>query len=444
MSTVSPARKAAFSILKTMEKFGHSDSLLRGRNIEVLSDADKKLTTALVLGVLRWQIELDRRFRPLLKHPNAKLDTEVLIPLRMGAFQLLHMDRIPARAAIDESVELTKEAGHQFASKMVNAVLRKIAAPGAERSKFDNCVAGYPEWMVERWTKVYGEETTCAICRHGQEQPPLFLRLRNAQVEQELKAESVELGSGELLTAARRVVSGDVTKTVSFREGRVRIQDEGSQLIAELVPRGGKILDCCAAPGGKTFILGERNPEAEIVACDGSHQRLGELRTRLRLLGDRVECRLSDATQLEEENAYHVVLADVPCSGTGTLGRNPEIRHRLHVEDLPRQAERQRAILRSALRAARSGGFVVYSTCSLEPEENEQVIEAALREVSGAKLVSLRTRIEDLKSEGILTGDGSTRLLDCVTFEGTLRLLPGVFQTDGFFAALIQRSGASL
>lgn len=440
MSTVSPARKAAFSILKTMEKFGHSDTLLRGRNIEALSELDKKLTTALVLGVLRWQIELDRRVRPLLKHPNAKLDSEVLIALRMGAFQLLHLDRIPARAAIDESVELTKEAGHQFASRMVNAVLRKVASLEADQSGSDDCEAGYPEWIVERWTKVYGEETTCAICRHGQEQPPLFLRLRNAKVEQELKAEGVELEAGEFLTAARRVVSGDVTKPVSFREGRVRIQDEGSQLIAEVAPRGGKILDCCAAPGGKTLILGERNPEAEILACDGSHQRLGELRTRLRVLGDRVECRLADATQLKEENAYDVVLADVPCSGTGTLGRNPEIRHRLCVEDLPRQAERQRAILCSALRAARPGGFVLYSTCSLEPEENEQVIEAVLCEISGAKLVSLRTRVEDLRSDGTVTEDGSKRLLGCVTFAGTLRLLPGMFQTDGFFAALIQKT----
>jgi len=134
----------------------------------------------------------------------------------------------------------------------------------------------------------------------------------------------------------------------------------------------------------------------------------------------------------------------VPCSGTGTLGRNPEIRHRLRAEELPRQAERQRAILRSALRVVRPGGFVLYSTCSLEPEENEQVIEALLSEVSGAQLVSLTTRVEDLRSEGILTEDGSKRLLGCVTFEGTLRLLPGMFQTDGFFAALIQCCGASL
>jgi len=155
MSAVSPARKAAFSILKTMEKHGHSDTLLRGRNVEILSEPDKRLTTALVLGVLRWQIELDLRLRPLLKHPNAKLDAEVLVALRIGAFQILHMDRVPARAAIDESVELAKEAGHRFASKMVNAVLRKLATSVEEHAGEKGhaaCDCGYPAWMVDRWT----------------------------------------------------------------------------------------------------------------------------------------------------------------------------------------------------------------------------------------------------------------------------------------------------
>lgn len=442
MSTLSPAREAAFSILKTMEKYGHSDTLLRGKNVEVLSDTDRKLTTALVLGVLRWQLDLDARIRLFLKHPNAKLDTEVLIALRLGAFQLLHMDRIPAHAAIDESVELTKEAGHRFASGMVNAVLRKLSGSREKHSGAhdpDDCSGGYPAWMVERWVDSYGPDAACEICRHGQEQPQLFVRLKNEEVVPELAGEGVELGPGEFLSAARRVVAGDVTKTLAFCEGRIQVQDEGSQLIAELIPRGQAILDCCAAPGGKTLILGERNPEAGIVACDGSHQRIGFLRTRLRVLGDRVECRLADVTHLKDENAFDAVLADVPCSGTGTLGRNPEIRHRLRPEHLARQAERQRAILHSALHAARPGGFVLYSTCSLEPEENEQVIEAVLAEHPEAEVVPLRHRIEELRSEGILSEAGAENLHKCLTAHGTLRILPGLFGTDGFFAALIEK-----
>ncbi len=198
-----------------------------------------------------------------------------------------------------------------------------------------------------------------------------------------------------------------MTETTTFREGRVRLQDEGSQLVAELAPRGGTILDCCAAPGGKTLILAERNPGARIVACESSPQRLAQLRERLAVLGDRVECRLADATALEEDAAYDVVLADVPCSGTGTLGRNPEIRHRLRSEDLPRQAERQCAILRAAVRAVRPGGRVVYSTCSLEPEENEQVVAAVLSERENARLIPLQLRIEELRTGGILTPPGA-------------------------------------
>lgn len=442
MSGIAPARSAAFAILKTMERYGHSDALLRGRSVEVLSEADRKLTTALVLGVSRWQIELDRRFRPLLKHPHAKLDAEVLIALRLGAFQLLHMDRIPARAAIDESVELTKQAGHRFASGMVNAVLRKLAALRTEHRDFDTeavCLKAFPSWMVERWTQFYGERATCAICRHGQEQPSLAVRLSGDEAERELAAGGIELGPGKFLVAARRVVSGDIANSAAAREGRVRIQDEGSQLIAELAPRGCRILDCCAAPGGKTLILGERNPNAEIVACDGSHQRLSQLRKRLAPLGGRVECRLADVTRLKDESAFDVALADVPCSGTGTLGRNPEIRHRLRPEDLPRQAARQQAILRNALQAVRPGGSVLYSTCSLEPEENEQVVETVLAESADARLAPMQSRIEELRTDGILVKEG-VQLLKSITAEGCLRLLPGASGTDGFFAALIRRN----
>jgi len=149
---------------------------------------------------------------------------------------------------------------------------------------------------------------------------------------------------------------------------------------------------------------------------------------------------LADATTLSEDSAFDLALADVPCSGTGTLGRNPEIRHRLRPNDLARQAERQRAILAAALRAVRPGGFVLYSTCSLEPEENERVIAAVLAVNANARMVSFEARIEALRSEGILAESGAERLRSSLTPEGALRLLPGAFHTDGFFIALIERT----
>jgi 16S rRNA (cytosine967-C5)-methyltransferase len=462
-AVISPARKAAFAVLSAVERGqSHSDDLLRDKTIDALTPADRNLATALVLGVLRWQIRLDHQVQALLQRPNAKLDRDILIALRLGAFQILHMDRIPARAAIDESVELAKQAGHRYASGMVNAVLRKLALAPVKATEdaedpFRMKGAGYspnkslappqvahPAWMVERWTNFFGLDATHAICHHGQSQPALTIRIANPSVEVELVAAGIGLEASELLTAARTVVSGDVTATAAFLEGRIRIQDEGSQLVAEIASNDfgqekKTILDACAAPGGKTLILAERVPNAHILACELSPPRLEQLQKRLAVLGERVECRLADATGLTEEAVFDLALTDVPCSGTGTLGRNPEIRHRLRLEDLARQAERQRAILAAALRAIRPGGRVVYSTCSLEPEENEQVIAAVLAAFSGARLCSLESRLKSLREEGFLTAFGAEQLRDSLTPEGALRLLPGKFHTDGFFIAMIER-----
>lgn len=199
------------------------------------------------------------------------------------------------------------------------------------------------------------------------------------------------------------------------------------------------ILDACAAPGGKTLILAERNPNAKVVACEASPQRLAALRERLAPQGERVECRLGDAAEIAEIDVYDLVLADVPCSGTGTLGRNPEIRHRLKPEDLARQVERQVAILRAATRAVRRGGRVVYSTCSLEPEENEEVVAKVLRDEQAVRVVPIQDRIAEMTNQGVLVVEGTTRLASCVTQRGYLQLLPGMFGTDGFFVALLAK-----
>jgi 16S rRNA (cytosine967-C5)-methyltransferase len=445
MNAGSPARKAAFTILMAVESSQrHSDDLLRGKAVDALSPADRNLATALVLGVLRWQILLDQQIQAFLARPHAKLDTEVRIALRMGAFQLLHLDRIPARAAIDESVELAKRAGHCFASGMVNAVLRKLKQqpheelPEATAAEIARKYA-HPAWMVNRWAQFYGLDAAQRVCVHGQSQPVLAIRLTSREAEQELADAGIRLELGQLLSSARIVAAGDVPATLAWREGRVRLQDEGSQLVAEIAGRGDAILDCCAAPGGKTLILAERNPQARIVACESSPQRLTQLRQRLTTQDAQVECRQADAALLADDAVYDVVLADVPCSGTGTLWRNPEIRHRLRAEDLPRQTERQRAILAAALRAARPGGRVVYSTCSLEPEENEQVVAAVLAERTDVRLIPVQERIEELHGEGIVMRGGMERLRDCATAEGYLRLLPGAFHTDGFFIAMMER-----
>jgi len=453
MAAVSIARKAAFEILQSIDRGrAHADELLRRAAVDALPAPDRNLVHALVFGVLRWQLWLDRQIRPLLKRPEAKVDSPVLIALRLGAFQLIFLDRVPAHATIDESVELVKQSRHRFASGMVNAVLRRLAST-PPLTPLDETGAGaapeqaHPTWMVERWVNFYGREATMAICRHGQAQPTVSLRLAAPDVEDELTRAGIRLGEASLLNGARTVVSGNVTTTDAYRAGRARIQDEGSQLIAEIASScsadlaeiQGKFLDTCAAPGGKTLILAERHPEARIVACEWNVKRLAELRDRLHAYVDRIECRHADAASLSEESVFDLVLADVPCSGTGTLGRNPEIRHRLLPEDLPRQAERQRAILHAALRAVRPGGRVVYSTCSLESEENEEVVRAVLAEDGKVRQISVAPQIERLASGGIVSAPGAEYLRGCLTSEGALRLLPGTAPTDGFYVALMER-----
>ena len=455
VAAISPTRRVAFHILLAVERGkARSDDLLHSEAVNSLTSADRNLVTALTLGVLRWQIFLDEQIQGLLKRPRAKLEPEIRIVLRLGAFQLLFLDRIPSHAAIHESVELAKQSGHRFASGMVNAILRKLSSDSSSRSisldlsEKPALAQTHPAWMVERWASFYGQDAALAICRYGQTQPSLTLRLADAYVEAELRDAGIRLEPGHLLAAARIVVSGDVAATPAFREGRIRIQDEGSQLIGELAACSGQvrgqkpkiILDACAAPGGKTLILAERNPDAKILACESSPRRLAALRNRLSAHSNCVECQLADASELTEEASFDLALADVPCSGTGTLGRNPEIRHRLRLDDLSRQAARQRAILAAALRSVRPGGCVVYSTCSLEPEENEQVVAAALAGNPSARQHSLAPVIATLEQSGRLTSGAAGRLRACLAPEGALRLLPGVLPTDGFYVALIKRA----
>lgn len=433
---VAPARLAAFDILLRLERTkGHSDELLHSEAIALLSPLDRNLATALVMGVLRWQLVLDAQIATFLARPKARLDDAVRIALRLGAFQLQFMDRIPDHAAISESVELAKRGENPYAAGMVNAVLRKVAKV---RPDLD-AASAHPAWIVERWKSVYGPTATSAICRFDQEQPIPVIRLMDVDAEESLQREGIELEPGAFLTSARRVVKGDVTATDAFHRGMVRIQEEASQLVAELAGEGTRILDSCAAPGGKTAVLAERNPQAEITACDVSPKRLEHMKTTMQAypFAQQVNCRIADAALLKERDAFDLILCDVPCSGTGTLSRNPEIRYRLVDAELRRQQKRQREILRSAMQATRPGGRVVYSTCSLEPEENEQVVESALS--TGWRFIPIAQQLDLLRSKGRVTQAGFELLTRHAVRQNYLRTMPGVVPCDGFFAAVLLR-----
>jgi 16S rRNA (cytosine967-C5)-methyltransferase len=248
---------------------------------------------------------------------------------------------------------------------------------------------------------------------------------------EELKREGIELVPGALLKSARRVVKGDVTHTKAFAEGRVAIQDEASQLVALLVGTGERLLDCCAAPGGKTAILAERNPQAQIVAAELHPQRAELMKQRL-ASAKNVQVLTADVADLLPGVGFDRVLADVPCSGTGTLARNPEIKWRLSVEDFTDLHARQVRILNAAIDRLLPGGRVVYSSCSLEAEENAGVVEEVIRARPDVRLMEARDILAEI-DELFLSPDQ-------LVSGSFLRTTPGVHPYDGFFAAVLAKA----
>lgn len=446
---VSAARLAAYEILVRVEQGGaYATDLLHSSHLARFSDADKALATELVMGVLRWRARLDQTLASACDQPLARLDLEVLTALRLGAYQLGFLERVPARAAVHESVELAKRAKKRSAAPLVNAVLRRVAKSGqrkvspaeppAEAGSAHDLADRYshPLWLVERWSENFGVPTAARICEFDQRVPVTALRLAADVADDDLRREGIEVAPGALLARARRLVSGDVTRSQAFAAGHVAIQDEASQLVAALVGMGARLLDCCAAPGGKTAAIAERNPRAQIIAAELHPHRARTLRRRAPQANVRVIA--ADVLALPLDLQFDRVLADVPCSGTGTLGRNPEIKWRLQPSDLGDLHRKQVAILRAALDRVAPGGRLVYSTCSLEPEENAEVVEEALAARRGFRLLDRREELRNLKSAGELAWDDP----DSLTREGFLQTLPGEHPCDGFFAAVLEREPA--
>ena len=320
---MSSPRSIAFDILRKVERGGFAADLLFA-STQSLDSRDAGLASEIVFGVLRFQLQLDFLIAHYSGRDAAKLDTEVRIALRMAIYQLRYLERIPAHAAVTESVELVKRARKRSAAGFVNAVLRKVdRAPVALPDRATEL--SHPEWMLARWEHQYGADTMRSIA------------LANLQ-------------------PAATYVRGS------------RIQDIGAQSIVPLLrlEPGQTFLDLCAAPGNKTAQALEYGVRA--VACDVHYQRLAPLKE----LG--IPLVVIDGTEpLPFARRFDRILVDAPCTGTGTLARNPEIKWKLRPEDIPDLQARQKALLRNALAALAPGGLLVYSTCTLEREENEDV-----------------------------------------------------------------------
>lgn len=398
----SPARWAAFQILLRVEEGAYADELLHSRRLDDLSARDRALATELTLGVLRWQGALDMLIVQPAKRRIENLDPEVRCALRLGAYQMRFLSKIPDRAAVSESVDLVKEARRLSASGFVNAVLRKLPErkPGAAENQ-----QTHPRWMVDRWWARYGSEKTDELLTAFLEPPPTYLRLSARYpfgetlallAEEDVRAEATETAG------AYRLLEGAPQKGRCWAEGRIRIQDLGSQQVVPLLgPSKDKtLLDLCAAPGGKTQHAIELRGGADgVIACDYRHRRLRRMRE---LAVEPPPLAVVDASKaLPFRGRFDQILIDAPCSGTGTLGRNPEIKWRLQPDDIADLQWRQKNILLHGLDCLAPGGALVYSTCSIEAEENDHVVQAVLR-----RRPNYRVAERMLKLPGVGAGDG--------------------------------------
>jgi 16S rRNA (cytosine967-C5)-methyltransferase len=437
--TTSHARRAAFEILRRVELEGAYASVLLASLDREMREDDRALCHELVLGVLRQQLWLDRALAHFAKRSIDKIDLPVKLALRLGLYQLRFLSRIPPSAAVNESVKLVRAAGLRSAASFANAVLRHATRepdydpttgvePASEKLAIET---SHPLWLIERWTNAFGVAEAESLARAHNEPAPVAFRFTQRrkdgkQIIEELESKGAQVSASNIAPEAWRVVGAGGAVRELARDGLIYLQDEASQLVAHLlgVQPGDRVLDVCAAPGSKTTHLAALAPQALIIAGDLHGHRLRTLSEIAKQQGaDKITPVACDATQRLPfaEASFDRVLVDAPCSGTGTLRRNPEIRWRLNAADIAELSSKQISILSNAAAMVRPGGRLIYSTCALESEEDEMVVERFAKEHNEFAQVRLAAA-NNLQTE-----------------TGAIRTWPHRHGTDGFFVAAFAR-----
>jgi len=450
----SPARRAAFEILRRVElEDAYASSLLVAMAEELRAD-DRALCHELVLGVLRRRLWLDTALQHFASRPIDDLDLPVRVALRIGLYQLRFLERIPPSAAVNESVNLVRAARVRSAAGFINAVLRRATRepdydPATEVADPVEKLAietSHPQWLIQRWVDAFGLAETGALARANNEAAPVAFRLTtkalksenpSTQIIGELEAAGAQVSRSRVAPDAWRVSSpgtardsgranaGAILRKLSG-DGLIYFQDEASQLVAHLLgaAAGDRVLDVSAAPGSKTTHIAALQPQALIVAADLHEHRVRTMRDLAKTQGaDLLRLVVHDATlDLPFADAiFDRVLVDAPCSGTGTLRHNPEIRWRLKPLDIAELASKQRRILANAAAMARRGGLILYSTCAAEPDENEAVARDFIKRHPDFYPAPLAV------SQDLLTNDGA------------VRTWPHRHDVDGFFIMAFRR-----
>jgi 16S rRNA (cytosine967-C5)-methyltransferase len=418
---ISPARTAAFDILIRVEKDGAFSSALLPQFEETLSEKDSSLCHELTLGVLRRKLYLDAVIDKLSK--GKRIDLEIRVAIWLGLFQLIFLDRVPAHAAIDESVNLALRAKKRSAKGFVNAILRSFQrepfVPHSDDQIEELSIStSHPRWLIERWVEQFGIDEARKLCEANNERPSIAFRVIDKDGAENLESLLMQgsVRRSEFVDGAF-ISAGEIPDGIYF-------QDEGSQLVAQSViaDTDSLILDVCAAPGGKTAMIAAKT--RRVVAGDVHWNRVELLRSTCENLNaTNVRIVQYDAREsLPFENGtFDVVFVDAPCSGTGTIRHNPEIRYSISGVDIIELSDKQRRILQNASDLVREGGKLIYSTCSLEREENEMV--CADFERSNPHFIKTTPSVPD-------------RFL---TVDGFARTWPSRDEMDGFFIAVYGR-----
>ena len=437
------SRAAAFEILLKIHKDGAYSNLALDASLEnkIFSHVEKAFISALVYGVTERTLTLDYQLEKYLSQPLRKLKPQVLVILRMGAYQILFMDKIPVSAAVNESVKLTKSCGCAFASGLVNAILRKVSQNGIvlpdEKDRIKRCSIEYscPEWILNLWKECYGEENALKIAECSVGAAETVLRVNTLKISRDefiskLADEGIEARRGTIENSVVLSKAGSIRDLQCYKDGLFHVQDIASQLccMALDAKEGEKVLDICSAPGGKAFTAAEyMNNKGVITACDIYESRLKLIDLGAERLGiNIIKTFVNDATVKNAAlEKYDKIICDVPCSGLGVIRRKPEIRLKTAAE-VDKLSEIQYSIMKIASDCLKEGGVMIYSTCSLNKDENENVYYRFLKENPEFEAVRV---LPDVKRAGEDTD--------------TLTLMPHIHSSDGFFISAVRRRNGS-
>ena len=431
------ARQIAFNALCKLQKDSSYsnitlDAFLSGSELDT---RDKSFVSALFYGVIERQLTLDYNLALYLSKPIKKLKPEVLTIMRLGAYQLLFMEKVPSSAAVNESIKLSKKNSLQFASGLINAVLRKISTNGlclpekADYSEYLSIKYSCSNWLVKKWLSEYGKEDTEAFLESSIGASEIYIRVNTDKTDSDtliklLSEDGIDAEKTYVDSALKIRFSGtDIEKIKAFKNGLFHVQDLACQLSVKAlrVSEGDRVFDLCSAPGGKAFTASQyAGKTGEILAFDIYANRVGLIRKGAERLNlDNIKAIQGDASVFNDElGSADRVLCDVPCSGFGIIGKKPEIKYKSESE--AREIVKLKyPILKNGARYVKKGGLLLYSTCTLSKAENEDVCSKFLKEHKN--FVSIKPLPE-------------------ITDEYFITLMPHKNETDGFFIALFERT----